>query len=126
MGRFLRGPFDKHFPASSNSLPPQDQSCISWLDKQAPNSVIYVSFGSIAAINDTEFLEVAWGLANSMQPFLWVVRPRLVKGSEWLETLPKGFIEMLGERGQIVKWAPQQEVLAHPSIGGFWTHCGWN
>ncbi|XVE69321.1 hypothetical protein DITRI_Ditri09bG0143000 [Diplodiscus trichospermus] len=123
---FPIGPFHKHFPASSSSLLPQDQSCISWLDKQAPNSVIYVSFGSVAAIDDSELLEVAWGLANSKQPFLWVVRPRLVKGSEWLETLPKGFIEMLGERGQIVKWAPQQEVLAHPSIGGFWTHCGWN
>ncbi|XVE69323.1 hypothetical protein DITRI_Ditri09bG0143200 [Diplodiscus trichospermus] len=123
---FPIGPFHKHFPASSSSLLPQDHSCISWLDKQTPNSVIYVSFGSVASINETEFLEVAWGLANSKQPFLWVVRPGLVKGSEWLETLPKGFIEMLGERGHIVKWAPQQEVLAHPSTGGFWTHCGWN
>ncbi|XVE69318.1 hypothetical protein DITRI_Ditri09bG0142700 [Diplodiscus trichospermus] len=123
---FPIGPFHKHFPASSSSLLLQDQSCISWLDKQAPNSVIYVSFGSLADINNTEFLEVAWGLANSKQPFLWVVRPGLVKGSEWLETLPNGFIEMVGERGHIVKWAPQQEVLAHPSTGGFWTHCGWN
>ncbi|XVE69322.1 hypothetical protein DITRI_Ditri09bG0143100 [Diplodiscus trichospermus] len=123
---FPIGPFHEHFPATSSSLLPQDQSCISWLDKQAPNSVIYVSFGSVAAINETEFLEVAWGLANSKQPFLWVVRPGLVKGSEWLETLPKGFVEMVGERGRIVKWTPQQEVLAHPSTGGFWTHCGWN
>ncbi|XP_022745505.1 UDP-glycosyltransferase 76B1-like [Durio zibethinus] len=123
---FPIGPFHKCFPASSSSLLPQDQSCISWLDKQAPNSVIYVSFGSVAAINETEFLEIAWGLANSNQPFLWVVRPRLVHGSEWLELLPNGFLEMVGERAYIVKWAPQQEVLAHPSTGGFWTHCGWN
>ena len=123
---FPIGPFHKYFPASSSSLLPQDLTCISWLDKQAPNSVIYVSFGSVAAINETEFLEIAWGLANSKQPFLWVVRPGLVHGSEWLELLPNGFLEMLGERAHIVKWAPQQEVLAHPSTGGFWTHCGWN
>ncbi|KAF2318992.1 hypothetical protein GH714_012264 [Hevea brasiliensis] len=123
---FLIGPFHKHFPASSSSLVTQDRNCISWLDTQAPNSVLYVSFGSIAAINEAEFQEIAWGLANSKQPFLWVVRPGLVNGSEWLEPLPDGFLEMTGGRGLIVKWAPQQEVLAHPAIGGFWTHNGWN
>ncbi|TYI83933.1 hypothetical protein E1A91_D05G328400v1 [Gossypium mustelinum] len=123
---FLIGPFHKYFPASSSSLLPQDRTCISWLDKQQPNSVIYVSFGSVAAIEEADFLEVAWGLANSMQAFLWVVRPGLVQGSEWLELLPNGFLEMVGERAHIVKWAPQQEVLAHPSTGAFWTHCGWN
>ena len=66
------------------------------------------------------------GLANSNQPFLWVVRPGLVRGYEWLEPLPDGFLEMVCGRGHLVKWAPQQEVLAHPAIGGFWTHNGWN
>ncbi|KAF2294873.1 hypothetical protein GH714_025819 [Hevea brasiliensis] len=94
--------------------------------QKAPNSVIYVSFGSIAEINEAEFLEIAWGLANSNQPFLWVVRPRLVRGSEWIEPLPDGFQERLGGIGHIVKWAPQKEVQAHPAIGGFWTHNGWN
>ncbi|KAJ0101012.1 hypothetical protein Patl1_06501 [Pistacia atlantica] len=123
---FTIGPFHKYFPAYSSSLLSQDQRCISWLDKQAPKSVIYVSFGSIVAINETEFLEIAWGLANSGVPFLWVVRPGSVHGAEWLEALPKGFLEMLDGRGHIVKWAPQQEVLAHPATGGFWTHNGWN
>ncbi|KAL4587680.1 hypothetical protein LXL04_000554 [Taraxacum kok-saghyz] len=29
-------------------------------------------------------------------------------------------------RGLIVKWAPQNKILAHSAIGGFWSHCGWN
>ncbi|XP_015868230.2 UDP-glycosyltransferase 76B1 [Ziziphus jujuba] len=112
--------------SSSSSLTPEDKSCISWLNTQPHKSVIYVSFGSIADLNEAEFLEVAWGLANSNQPFLWVVRPGLVNGSEWLESLPNGFLENLNGRGNIVKWAPQQEVLAHPAVGAFWTHNGWN
>ncbi|XP_061995383.1 UDP-glycosyltransferase 76F1-like [Rosa rugosa] len=127
---FSLGPFHKCYPANSSltssSLLAQDQSCISWLNTQAPKSVIYVSFGSIAAIKETQFLEIAWGLANSKQPFLWVVRPGLVHGSDWLEALPSGFLETLNVKGHIVKWAPQKEVLAHQAVGVFWTHNGWN
>ncbi|KAK2975671.1 hypothetical protein RJ640_025967 [Escallonia rubra] len=123
---FPIGPFHKYFAASSSSLLAQDRSSISWLDLQKPKSVLYVSFGSIATIDETEFVEMAWGLANSMQQFLWVVRPGTIRGTEWLEALPKGFLEAVGERGHIVKWAPQHEVLAHPATGAFWTHCGWN
>lgn len=122
------GPFHKYSLAGSNStsLLAPDKTCISWLDKQEHKSVVYVSFGSIVAISEAEFLEIAWGLVNSNQPFLWAIRPGTIRGSEWLEPLPSGFLENLGERGYIVKWAPQEQVLKHPAVGAFWTHNGWN
>ncbi|GAB4831413.1 hypothetical protein Ancab_005424 [Ancistrocladus abbreviatus] len=123
---FPIGPFHKLVPPSSCNLWTLDKSCISWLNTQAPKSVLYVSFGSMAVISETEFLEVAWGLANSEQPFLWVIRPGLVRGMEGLHPLQGGLLEMITKKGHIVDWAPQQEVLAHPAIGGFWTHSGWN
>jgi hypothetical protein len=122
------GPFHKYSLAGSNStsLLTPDKTCISWLDKQEHKSVVYVSFGSIVAISEEEFLEIAWGLVNSNQPFLWAIRPGTIRGSEWLEPLPSGFLENFGERGYIVKWAPQEQVLKHPAVGAFWTHNGWN
>ncbi|XP_058109373.1 UDP-glycosyltransferase 76B1-like [Magnolia sinica] len=122
---FPVGPLHKHASSSSSSLLPQDHSCIAWLNKQAHGSVLYVSFGSLVAMEESALVETAWGLANSDQPFLWVVRPGSVHGSDWVE-LPEGFKEKTKGRGLIVKWAPQQEVLAHPAVGGFWTHSGWN
>ncbi|KAJ8760222.1 hypothetical protein K2173_011092 [Erythroxylum novogranatense] len=95
-------------------------------ESQEPRSVVYVSFGSIAAISEANFLEIAWGPANSKHPFLWVVRSGFVRGNKWLEKLPDRFLEDLNGRGHIVKWAPQLEVLTHPAVAVFWTHSGWN
>ncbi|XP_074279908.1 UDP-glycosyltransferase 76B1-like [Silene latifolia] len=123
---FPIGPMHKYSQTSAASILQPDHTSLSWLNTQPPKTVLYVSFGSIAVISETEFLEMAWGLANSRQPFLWVVRPGLSKDSELSEMLPVGYSQIVGERGKIVKWAPQLEVLSHPAVGGFWTHCGWN
>ncbi|KAF8018871.1 hypothetical protein BT93_H3688 [Corymbia citriodora subsp. variegata] len=123
---FAIGPFHKLAPSSSSSLLKEDTGCISWLDKQVSRSVLYVSFGSMAGLNEEQLLETAMGLAMSEQPFLWVVRTSSACRTEWLELLPKEFQEIIGQRGFVVKWAPQKEVLAHGAVGGFWTHCGWN
>jgi UDP:flavonoid glycosyltransferase YjiC (YdhE family) len=112
--------------ATSSSLLEEDTSCLAWLDKQSCNSVIYVSLGSVAFMDIKELVEMAWGLANSQQLFLWVVRPGSIRGVEWIEVLHESFKENIGERGYIVKWAPQKEVLAHSAVGGFFSHCGWN
>jgi len=120
------GPSHSHFPATSSSLSTPDETCIPWLDKQEDKSVIYVSYGSIVTISESDLIEIAWGLRNSDQPFLLVVRVGSVRGREWIETIPEEIMEKLNEKGKIVKWAPQQDVLKHRAIGGFLTHNGWS
>lgn len=103
----------------------EDSTCLPWLDQQPNGSVIYIAFGSFTyIINQTQFEELALGLELCNRPFLWVVRPGMTK--ETTATYPDGFIERVGSRGRIVNWAPQQKVLAHPSVACFVSHCGWN
>ncbi|KAJ3704562.1 hypothetical protein LUZ61_008267 [Rhynchospora tenuis] len=121
---------------SSSSLWPmqvwqdEDRMCMEWLDSQAPRSVLYVSFGSLASMGQRDFIEMAWGLVNSGRPFLWVIRRGSVKGAQphLDSTLPDGFGNgtIKSGIGKIVEWAPQRAILAHQAVGGFWTHCGWN
>ncbi|KAM0923592.1 hypothetical protein ACQ4PT_005432 [Festuca glaucescens] len=119
------GPLHKISPAASSSLLLQDRACLEWLDVQAPASVLYISFGSLASMSAADLAETAWGIANSGQSFLWVLRSDLVRGVTEV-TLPDGFDAATRHRGMIVSWAPQEEVLTHAAVGGFWTHCGWN
>ncbi|KAG7573269.1 UDP-glucuronosyl/UDP-glucosyltransferase [Arabidopsis suecica] len=98
----------------------QVNECLDWLDSKQPGSVIYVSFGSLAVLTDDQMIEVAAGLKQTGHNFLWVVRETETK------KLPSNYIEEIGEKGLIVNWSPQLQVLAHKSIGCFMTHCGWN
>ncbi|GMN30774.1 hypothetical protein TIFTF001_050694 [Ficus carica] len=124
---FAIGPLHIMTPGISSGLIKEERSCLLWLDKQPRNSVIYVGgSGSIASLSGKEVTETAWELANGKQAFLWVIRPGSVHGLDWNEVLSKGFRDAVGDKGCIVRWAPQKEVLAHPFVGVFWSHCGWN
>ncbi|CAL5079408.1 unnamed protein product [Urochloa decumbens] len=128
------GPLHKLSPAaasSTSSLLRQDRGCLDWLHAQAPASVLYVSFGSLANMPAADLVETAWGIADSGCPFLWVLRPGLVRGAppspkQPPPLLPDGFHAATRGRGAVVSWAPQEEVLAHDAMGAFLTHCGWN
>ncbi|KAI3843593.1 hypothetical protein MKW92_020962 [Papaver armeniacum] len=99
---------------------------MSWLDSMKPNSVVYVSFGSMARFQNTQLIEIASALETCGHPFIWVVREPKEEGKNqgWL----LGELEKkMNEKGIIIRdWAPQVTILAHPAIGGFVTHCGWN
>ncbi|XP_077216443.1 7-deoxyloganetic acid glucosyltransferase-like isoform X2 [Tasmannia lanceolata] len=102
-----------------------DKTCMTWLDSQPQKSVLYISFGSHATVTRDEMFEFWYGLVNSKMLFLWVIRPDLIAGKGG-DQIPIELEEATKERGFLVEWAPQEEVLAHPAVGGFLTHNGWN
>ncbi|XP_074315001.1 zeatin O-xylosyltransferase-like [Silene latifolia] len=141
-------PLKKHFavgPTISNKFVPShsksDQNarheCITWLDNQEKDSVIFVSFGTTVSLPETVMHELATGLEKSGHTFMWVIR-QADKGDIFIDgdnqeavevkkLLPEGFFERVGDRGMVVsgEWVPQLEILGHLSVGGFMTHCGW-
>ncbi|XP_047321439.1 7-deoxyloganetin glucosyltransferase-like [Impatiens glandulifera] len=98
--------------------------CLKWLDSMCDKTVVFVNFGSITPVTPQQFIEFAWGLANSKQHFLWIIRPDMVIGES--SVLPPEFLEETKGRSMIAGWCDQDEVLNHPAVGGFLTHSGWN
>lgn len=106
-------------------FPKSDGDSAAWLDAQPRSSVVYVSFGSMFKLPKAQKEEISKALLAAARPFLWVIRDLSsendVAGEEKL-----GQISELEKLGKIVSWCSQLEILAHPSLGCFVTHCGWN
>lgn len=93
--------------------------CVAWLGAHPPRSVVFASFGSLSDLDPAEMREVALALLDAGAPFLWVVR------SSESHKLPAGYAAAAAAaNGMVVSWCPQLEVLAHPAVGCFLTHCG--
>ncbi|CAN0903964.1 UDP-glycosyltransferase 87A2 [Linum grandiflorum] len=88
---------------------------IQFLDSHLASSVLYVCLGSSLSVSREQMDEMAAGLRDSSVPFLWVGRGESER-----------VMELCGEKGMVVPWCDQLKVLDHGSVGGFWTHCGWN
>ncbi|XP_057769646.1 UDP-glycosyltransferase 13-like [Salvia miltiorrhiza] len=115
-------------------LPPFKRSetviVLPWLDEQAPESVVYISFGNRTALSKSQTRELAAALEMSGCKFLWVVKGSKVDkedGEEVEAMVGAAFLEKTEGKGKVIKgWVEQERILAHPAIGGFVSHCGWN
>ncbi|XP_022147166.1 crocetin glucosyltransferase, chloroplastic-like [Momordica charantia] len=96
---------------------------IEWLSSKAESSVIYISFGSICVLSDQQEEEIVGALFECGYTFLWVIRS---KENEDQEEEDERIMKKFGGKGKIVRWCDQVQVLSHPSLGCFVTHCGWN
>ena len=109
----------------SGNFWPDDLTCISWLNEQPAGSVIYAAFGIIAILSQHQFNELALGLELAGRPFLCAFFDQTTPDGSTAE-FPDGFMERVAEHGKMVSWAPQEKVLAPPSVASFLSHCGWN
>ncbi|KAK3227847.1 hypothetical protein Dsin_007709 [Dipteronia sinensis] len=96
-----------------------------WLDEQKPRSVVFVGFGSECKLTRDQIYEMAYGLELSGSIFLWAIRKPNWAADD-VDALPSGFGQRTHGRGVVsIGWAPQLEILGHPSIGGSLFHSGW-
>ncbi|CAI9771149.1 unnamed protein product [Fraxinus pennsylvanica] len=122
---FLDGKGPLHKGVGGDLFHKSDDYLHEWLNSKPESSVVYVSFGSLLRLPKVQLEEIAKGLLECGRPFLWVIlvneNPKVEKDDDKLSCL-----EELEKLGKIVPWCAQLEVLTHPSLGCFVTHCGWN
>ncbi|KAK1588581.1 hypothetical protein Q3G72_024746 [Acer saccharum] len=94
---------------------------LQWLDSQPAGSVLYVSLGSFLSVSSTQMDEIVAGVRNSGVRFLFVAR-----GEHLTDLFKDGCGNIDDQMGIVVPWCDQLRVLSHSSVGGFWTHCGFN
>ncbi|XP_018729004.2 UDP-glycosyltransferase 13 [Eucalyptus grandis] len=102
----------------------------SWLENQPVESVVYISFGNRTAMSRDQMHELEKGLEKTEWRFFWVLKTSTVDKDDKEDAehfLNEAFLEKTKNKGLVIKgWVEQQEILGHPAIGGFLSHCGWN
>ncbi|CAL5426256.1 unnamed protein product [Camellia sinensis] len=92
-----------------------DINYVQWLDSQPKASVLFMSQGSFLSVSKAQMDEIIYGVCGSGVRFLWVARGEISR-------IKNG----CGDKGLAVPFCDQLKVLCHSSVGGFWSHCGWN
>lgn len=132
---------DKVEDVNLNLVPRKRHECLRWLDKQPESSVIYISFGTTSTLCCRQINELSAGLDRSQMKFLWVPREAdkgdIFEGECFSSSVSEdeatnkksSAVSTLATKGKGIVlrgWAPQLEILGHPAVGCFMTHCGWN
>ncbi|VFQ75038.1 unnamed protein product [Cuscuta campestris] len=100
---------------------------LEWLESWPAKTVVYACLGSLARAALGQFIELALGLEASNCPFILVVKAGEGEAQVEAWISENGYEERVKERALLIRgWVPQLQILAHPSIGAFLTHCGWN
>ncbi|KAK4477905.1 hypothetical protein RD792_017170 [Penstemon davidsonii] len=113
--------------SDANEIDKDSSEILKWLSMKNKYSTLYISFGSEYFLSKEEIEEIAKGLELCDVNFIWVIRFPIGETVNIEEALPRGFLDRVKERGKILEgWAPQANILAHESTGGFMSHCGWS
>ncbi|XP_058747920.1 UDP-glycosyltransferase 87A1-like [Vicia villosa] len=109
------GPTIPYISLKDSPKPNTNNSYIEWLDSQPIGSVLYIAQGSFFSASSEQIGEIASALCESNVRFLWIARSEASR-----------LRQICGNKGLVLEWCDQLRVLSHSSIGGFWSHCGWN
>ncbi|MCL7038518.1 hypothetical protein MKW94_025884 [Papaver nudicaule] len=99
---------------------------LEWLDSQPISSVLYIAFGSTVSISKEQMEEILVGLSKSGVRYLLVSRGTHITSGVHVDGGGNEDKTGNSSRRLVVPWCNQLKVLCHSSVGGFWTHCGWN
>mmetsp|Transcript_126226 Transcript_126226/g.363054 ORF Transcript_126226/g.363054 Transcript_126226/m.363054 type:complete len:1232 (+) Transcript_126226:152-3847(+) len=90
-----------------------------FVEKPGP-PVLYVSMGSVARFSNEQLAKVVEALQCSGE---WRVLWSLRQAQQ--DLLPPGGAAALGPDFLVSAWLPQAELLQHPNVAAFMSHCGW-